>query len=80
MSHIGYWTPTESEAGASNTLVYILSHPSKEAGLKSFESFRADPEWIAAKAASEKDGPLTLPQPEGVKSVYMKATDFSPIQ
>ncbi len=80
MSHIGYWTPTESEAGASNTLVYILSHPSKEAGLKSFESFRADPEWIAAKTASEKDGPLTLPQPEGVKSVYMKATDFSPIQ
>jgi hypothetical protein len=80
MSHIAYWTPTDPEAGASNKLIYILSHASKEAGLKSFESFRADPEWIAAKAKSEADGSLTLPQPEGVKSVYMKATDFSPIR
>jgi hypothetical protein len=52
---------------------------SKEAGAASFNSFRADPAWVAAKAASEKDGPLTV-QPDGVKSVYMKATDFSPIR
>jgi hypothetical protein len=80
MAHISYWTPTDAEAGASRKLIYILSHASKEAGLKAFESFRADPEWIAAKAKSEADGPLTLPQPEGVKSIYMKATDFSPIR
>jgi hypothetical protein len=80
MSHIAYWTPTDPEAGASHKLIYILSHASKETGLKSFESFRADPDWIAAKAKSEADGSLTLPQPEGVKSVYMKATDFSPIR
>jgi hypothetical protein len=80
MSHIGYWTPTDADAGASHKLIYILSHASKAAGLKSFEAFRADPEWISAKAKSESNGPLTLPQPEGVKSVYMKATDFSPIR
>jgi len=80
MSHIAYWTPTDADAGASRKLIYVLGHASKEAGLKSFDSFRADPEWIAAKAKSEVNGPLTLPQPEGVKSVYMKATDFSPIR
>jgi hypothetical protein len=82
MSHVGYWTPTEAKDSPNTKLLYILSHASKEAGLKSFETFRADPEWIAAKSASETKagGSLTVPQPDGVKSIYMKATDFSPIR
>lgn len=80
MNHIAYWTPTDEDKGASNQLIYILSHPSKEAGLASFTAFRADPDWISAKSESEKNGSLTLPQPEGVKSVYLQATDFSPIR
>jgi len=64
-------------------LIYILAHDSKEAGLASFTAFRADPDWIKAKGDSEaaNGGPLTIqPQAEGVKSVYMKAVDFSPVQ
>jgi hypothetical protein len=82
MNHIGYWTPVETKDGPSTKLYYILSHSSKQAGLKSFETFRADPDWIKAKTESEQKagGSLTIPQPEGVKSVYMKATDFSPIR
>ncbi|MBE2286517.1 MAG: NIPSNAP family protein [Prosthecobacter sp.] len=81
MSHIAYWVPADKEKGAGTKLIYILAHDSKDAGLASFTAFRADPDWIKAKAESEKDGPLTIqPQTEGVKSVYMKATDFSPIQ
>ena len=82
MSHTGYWTPTDPKDSPSTKLLYILSHESKAAGLKSFDTFRADPEWIAAKNASETKagGSLTVPQPEGVKSVYMKATDFSPLR
>lgn len=80
MTHIGYWTPTDADKGADDTLIYILAHPSKEAGLKAFTSFRADPDWIKAKGESEKDGSLTVPQPNGVKSVYMEAVDFSPIR
>ncbi len=80
MSHIAYWTPLEAAKGAGTKLIYILSHPSKEAGLAAFAEFRKDPAWIAAKADSEKNGSLTLPQPEGVKSVYLKAVDFSPIR
>jgi hypothetical protein len=80
MSHIGYWVPADADKGAGTKLIYILAHASQEAGKASFTAFRADPEWIEAKAASEKDGSLTLPQPEGVKSVYLRATDFSPIK
>jgi hypothetical protein len=83
MSHLAYWTPTDAEKGAGTKLIYILAHDSKEAGLASFTAFRADPDWIKAKGESEaaNGGPLTIqPQAEGVKSVYMKAVDFSPVQ
>ena len=39
---------------------------------------RQDPDWIAAREASEKEGGGSLTVPDGVKSVYLKATDFSP--
>lgn len=78
MTHVAYWTPTASQPHASNTLIYILAHDSYEAGQASFSAFRADPEWVAAKSASEQAGSLTLPQPDGVKSVYMIPTVFSP--
>jgi hypothetical protein len=83
MSHLAYWIPTDAEKGAGTKLIYILAHDSKEAGLASFTAFRADPDWIKAKGDSEaaNGGPLTIqPQAEGVKSVYMKAVDFSPVQ
>ncbi|TLD71880.1 NIPSNAP family protein [Phragmitibacter flavus] len=80
MSHLGYWTPSDADKGKDNTLIYLLFHNSKEAGLESFTNFRKDPDWIAAKGLSEKDGSLTIPQPDGVKSVYLKAVDFSPIE
>ena len=79
MTSIGYFTPTEPQGGAGKKLIYILGHASKAAGMKSFDDFRADPEWVKLKAESEKDGPLTV-KPDGVKSVYMKATDFSPLK
>jgi len=80
MTNICYWTPIDEAQGHDNKLIYILAHDSKEAGMKSFTAFRADPVWIAAKGESEKDGSLTVPMPEGVKSVYMAPTDFSPLK
>ncbi len=69
----------ESDASAKGTaLVYLLSHASDEARKKSFDTFRADPAWIAAKSASESKagGPLTVK--DGVKSLTLKPTDYSP--
>ena len=78
MTNLFYWTPMAGQAGAENTLVYMLAHKDAGAAKVSFGAFRADPAWIAAKDASEKDGGGSLTVPDGVKSEFLKATDFSP--
>ena len=77
MKHVGYWTPADAPQ-SDNTLIYVLMHDSREAAQKSWAAFRADPEWIKARDASQKDGSLTAPN--GVQSVFMNPTDFSPIK
>lgn len=78
MTHWGYYHRLPSEPEAAVRLHYFLCHPSHELGLEAFRKFRLDPDWIAARTASEQraGGPLTLP--DGVKSTYLKATDYSP--
>jgi hypothetical protein len=89
MTNLIYWNLTPEQAGAKsplkpeNTLVYLLAHKSKEAGLASFGAFRQDPDWIAARTASEEKagGSLTiLPLSDGVKSEYCVPTDYSPLK
>ena len=75
MEVIAFWTPAEGDA-ASDTLIYVLAFPSVEAQKKAWDAFRADPDWIKAKADSEKDGVLV----KDVQSTNMKATDYSPIR
>lgn len=78
MGHFAYWTPQAGQANSDQTLVYLLSHASKEAAAVSFAAFRSDPAWIAAKAASEKEGGGSLTVPDGVASVFMVPTNYSP--
>ncbi len=74
MTGLAYFHPTDADKGASNTLIYILAHDSREAAAKSWKSFRDDPEWIKMKAESEKPaGPLT----SKVESMFLIPTDFS---
>jgi hypothetical protein len=79
MSHFGYWTPVEDTQGSHNTLVYILVHKNREDAAASFDAFRKDPDWTAARKASEEKagGSLTVAT-NGVRSVFMNPTDFSP--
>lgn len=77
MKSVGYWVPQEAPL-KDNTLIYVLSHESREAAAKSWAAFRADPDWVKAKAESEKDGPLTIQG--GVTSVFADPTDFSPLK
>jgi hypothetical protein len=81
MTNLGYWVPLKGEKGADDLLVYFLAHKSVDAAKQSFAAFRDDPAWKAALKASEENagGPLTMPK-IGVKSVMMKATDYSPIR
>jgi hypothetical protein len=43
---------------------------------QAWDDFRADPDWVKAKADSEVDGALT----ERVDSVFLDPTDYSPIR
>jgi hypothetical protein len=76
MEMVGYWVPMNKEGQYENTLVYILAFPSREAHDKAWKDFADDPEWRAVKAETEKNGKLV----EKVDSVFMTATDYSPIK
>lgn len=75
MTLVGYWTPSEGPE-AKNTLVYILAYPSREAREASWKAFAADPDWKAAKEASETQGKLV----DKVEIKYLTPTDYSPIK
>jgi hypothetical protein len=73
ITNIGYWVATDAEGQPTETLIYLLAHPSRATAEESWTAFRADPDWIAARAASEVDGRLTA----SVTSVYLDPTEFS---
>ncbi len=78
MQPVAYWVATEGPAlmpGGGGTLIYILRHHSRDAATASWARFGADPEWIALKAATEKDGHFVVSQ----EHTLMKLTDFSPL-
>jgi hypothetical protein len=73
MQNVAYFVPTDGEK-KDNTLIYAISHASREAAAKSWKDFIADPEWHKARDASEKDGKIVAK----VESTYMMPTDYSP--
>jgi NIPSNAP protein len=75
MTNIGYWVP-EDPPLSQNTLIYILAHPSRDAANKHWEEFRNDVEWKRVREQSEMTGKIV----KKVESVFMKATDYSPLK
>jgi hypothetical protein len=51
-TNVGYWVPAEGPL-ARNTLIYIISHPSREAAKKNWAEFGSDPEWKRVSRESE---------------------------
>ena len=70
---VPYWTPVD-EPQKSNTLIYMLQHPSREQAAANWKSFQDDPEWKSVKEKSEVNGKLT----EKIDSTFLALTDFSP--
>ena len=75
MKSIGYWTP-QDPPNSQNTLIYILEHPRREEAKKHWAEFQADPEWQKVSAESQVNGRIV----SKVDSVFMEATDYSPIK
>ncbi len=75
IANVGYWVPQDAPL-SQNTLIYVISHPNREAAKKNWAAFQADPEWQKAAADSQVNGRIL----SGVVSVFMDATDFSPMK
>jgi hypothetical protein len=72
MTNVAYWTPADAPQ-SQNTLIYVISHESREAAKKSWDAFRNDPDWQKARKESEAAGPIV----SNVVSVFMTPTDYS---
>jgi NIPSNAP len=70
---VAYWTPLD-EPDKSNTLIYILQHPSREAAAANWKAFQDDPEWKSVHEKSEANGKLV----DKIDSTFLALTDFSP--
>lgn len=70
----GYWVPLD-EPRSEDTLIYIIYAKDQEAMDAGWAGFRADPEWKAVLAETEKNGSLTSARPT---TLLMKLEPFSP--
>jgi hypothetical protein len=72
MSNVAYFKPQDAPK-SQNSLIYLISHPSRAAATENWAAFRKDPEW--QKVSQESGvGPVT------VESIFMDPTDYSPLK
>lgn len=70
----GFWTTV---LGPSNqTLTYLLAWESLAEREKKWAAFQADPEWIAARAETEKDGQIV----SVIETSILQPTSFSAVK
>ena len=70
----GFWT---NEVGASHLdLTYLLRWQSMADRETKWAAFAADPEWIAKRNESEKDGPIL----SNIVNSFMRPTAFSALR
>ena len=78
MTNLIYWNLAEGSPQSDRMLVYLLGHDSVDAAKASFDSFRQDSDWVAArKASEEKAGGSLTEAKDGVLSEYLVPTDYS---
>ena len=70
----GFWTTL---VGKSNhDLMYMLAWESLAEREQKWNAFMSDPEWIAKRAESEKDGPIV----QTLSSQFLTPTSFSAVK
>lgn len=73
IGNVGYWT--NAIGGRSDELWYILSFESLAQRERAWAAFASDPEWLQARADSERDGPIV----HHIENRILAPTDFSPL-
>lgn len=71
MTLIGFWQPQGEEN--SRKLYYLVAHKSRKEAEANWKAFVADPDWIKARDASEKDGKIV----EKVERIWLDPTEYS---
>ena len=70
----GFWTTVIG--GSSQDLYYFLKWDSLADREKKWASFLADPEWLSARAETEKNGPIVA----SVENHILQPTSFSAVK
>ncbi len=70
----GFWTTAVGES--NNDLTYLIAWQSMAEREEKWAAFLSDPEWIAARQASEADGPIV----DNVANQFLKPTAFSVVK
>jgi hypothetical protein len=70
---VAYW---ENLIGQSNQLIYLVEWESLAERETVWDRFGSDPEWLAARALSEADGPIVA----RVTNSILKPTAYSPLK
>ena len=67
----GFWTVLVGES--SNDLYYLLQWESMAEREKKWTAFMSDPDWLAKRAESERDGPIVA----NITSSFLAPTAYS---
>ena len=70
----GFWTTVIGES--NNDLTYLVAWESMAERETKWSKFQSDPDWIAARNDSEKDGPILA----NVSSQFLQPTAFSAVR
>ena len=70
----GFWTTQIGES--NNDLHYFLAWGSLAEREQKWSAFMTDPEWLSARADSERDGPIVA----NIKSSILQPTAFSTVK
>jgi hypothetical protein len=70
----GFWTTMIGES--NHDLTYLVAWDSLAERQEKWTAFQSDPEWIAARDASEKDGPIVA----SVRNEILQPTAFSSVR
>ncbi len=70
----GFWTTTVGES--NQDLTYLLAWDSLAERETKWSAFQSDPEWIAKRAETEKDGPIVA----NIVNQFLQPTSFSAVR
>ena len=75
IKNVAYWT--NAVGGRNDEFIYLLAHEDMGAFERAWAAFTKDPEWLAAREESERDGVALVAHWE---NRLLTPTEYSPLQ